>query len=65
VPTGSTASIASVTISWGDGTSTTVPGNITSASHTYTAAGSYTVTVTATDTNGQQGTASTVVSVVP
>jgi hypothetical protein len=65
VPAGSTASIASVAISWGDGTSTTVPGNITSASHTYTAANSYTVTVTATDTNSQQGTASTVVSVVP
>ena len=66
VPTGSTASIASVAISWGDGSpTTTVPGNITSASHTYTAAQSFTVTVTATDTNGQQGTASTVVSVVP
>lgn len=65
VPTGSTASIASVAISWGDGTSTSVPGNITSASHTYTVAQSFTVTVTATDTNGQQGTASTVVAVVP
>jgi large repetitive protein len=64
VPTGSTASIASVTINWGDGTPpTTVPGNITSASHTYTAAGPFTVTVTATDTNGQTGTASTIINV--
>jgi large repetitive protein len=64
VPTGSTASIASVTINWGDGTAPiTVPGNVTSASHIYGATGSFPVTVTATDTNGQQGTASTIINV--
>ena len=66
VPTGSTASIASVTIDWGDGTSTTVPSNIGSAQHTYSAAlvgTTVTVTVTARDTNGQPGGGSTVVTV--
>jgi adhesin/invasin len=66
VPTGSTASIASVTIDWGDGTSTTVPSNIGSAQHTYSAAlvgSTVTVTATARDTNGQAGAGSTVVTV--
>jgi hypothetical protein len=66
VPTGSTASIASVTITWGDTTAPAIlQGNVTSASHVYATQGQYPVTVTATDTNGQQGTASTVVSVTP
>jgi hypothetical protein len=63
VPTGSTASIASVTIDWGDGSAKqVVPGNVASATHTF-AAGNWIVTATATDTNGQQGTGSAVVVV--
>jgi Big-like domain-containing protein/PKD domain-containing protein len=65
VPTGSTASIASVTISWGDGSSDTVPSNVGSAQHTYSvpAGTSVTVTATARDTNGQTGAGSTIVTV--
>jgi hypothetical protein len=65
VPTGSTASIASVTISWGDGFSDTVPSNVGSAQHTYSvpAGTSVTVTATARDTNGQTGAGSTIVTV--
>ena len=67
VPSGSTASIASVTINWGDGSAeTTVPGNIGSAQHTYSATlvgTPVTVTATARDTNGQSGAGSTIVTV--
>ena len=67
VPTGSTASIASVTISWGDDKpDTVVPSNIGSAQHTYSTAfvgQTVTVTATARDTNGQTGAGSTVVTV--
>lgn len=59
VATGSTA-IQNVTVNWGDGTGEQPQGNvtgITSISHVYTASGTYTVTVSATDLNGQRGTA--------
>lgn len=46
-------------LSWGDGTTT----NGTTGAHTYTKAGKYTVTVTATDPAGNHGNASQVVSV--
>jgi len=55
--------ITSMSVSWGDGTSSPVTGNATSASHIFTAAGTYTVTVTATDSAGATGSASTVVVV--
>lgn len=45
--------IATYTFSWGDGTPNTVVNHPTvTASHTYAAAGTYTVTLTATDTGG-------------
>ena len=63
-PAGSTGTISSVTIDWGDGTAPqTVNGNITSASHTYLTTGSFTVSATARDTNNQTGTGSTIITV--
>lgn len=52
-PTGVT--IQSVVINWGDGTSSTLSGvnGTLSVQHTYTAAGSFTVTATATDSLGR------------
>lgn len=44
------------TISWGDGKSNTFGAEFEKASHTYTAAGLYTITVTATDGSGCEGT---------
>jgi len=45
--------IATYTFSWGDGTANTVVNHPTvTASHTYAAAGTYTVTLTAADTGG-------------
>ena len=46
-------------LSWGDGTRT----NGTTGAHTYTKAGKFTVTVTATDPSGNHGSASQLVSV--
>jgi PKD repeat protein len=51
--------IASTTISWGDGTSTAGA----SGSHTYTTTGTYTVTATVTDDRGASSTASATVTV--
>ena len=59
VATGGTA-IQNVTVNWGDGSGEQPQGNvtgITAISHVYTASGTYTVTVSATDLNGQRGTA--------
>ena len=59
VATGGTA-IQNVTVNWGDGTGEQPQGNVTGStaiSHVYTASGTYTVTVSATDLNGQRGTA--------
>jgi PKD repeat protein len=44
--------ISSWLINWGDGTTSTVAGNVTSATKTYADNGTYTITVTATDEDG-------------
>ena len=49
------ASIVSIVVDFGNGSSTTITGNATSIATTYTAAGTYTVTATATDTTGATG----------
>jgi PKD repeat protein len=51
--TASYGSVSNVTINWGDGTTQTYTGNPTSETHTYANSGSYTITVTATDTGGK------------
>jgi hypothetical protein len=55
------AAITSVTIDFGDGTSTTLQGNATSVQHVYNAASTYTVTATAADSSGNRGSGSTVI----
>jgi hypothetical protein len=55
--------ITSVTVNFGDGTQTTLSGNTTSVQHSYTTAGTYSVTATATDSSGATGAASTVIVV--
>jgi PKD repeat protein len=54
--------ISSYRFDFGDGT-VKAPQTAPTASHTYTAAGSYTLTVTVTDTGGQSATATTQVTV--
>lgn len=59
VATGGSA-IQNVTVNWGDGSGEQPFGNVVGAtvvSHTYTAAGTFTVTASATDMNSQRGTA--------
>jgi hypothetical protein len=57
--------ISSWLISWGDGTSSSVPGNPSTVSHTYTAgANDYMVTATATDDVGTYTAANSVAVVV-
>ncbi|EJF08875.1 PKD domain-containing protein [Pontibacter sp. BAB1700] len=50
------ASNTGYTISWGDGKSSTLGADFERTSHTYTAPGLYTITVTATDASGCEGT---------
>ena len=61
------APIASVTVNWGDGTGDQNLGAIQSGgtvvSHVYASSNTYTVTATATDTNGQRGTGSAALNV--
>jgi PKD repeat protein len=57
------ASITSITVNCGNGTSQQVQNG--TASCTYTAPGAYTVTATATDSANNQGTATAIVTVVP
>jgi PKD domain-containing protein len=64
-PTGSTATITSVTIDYGDGKSDTLQGNVSSVQHVYAASGTYRVTAIANDSNGQSGSGSTVIFVTP
>jgi PKD repeat protein len=59
------AAISSIFVNFGDGSSVTLTGNATSVQHTYTAAGTYPVTATATDSSGATGSASTTVVVAP
>jgi PKD domain-containing protein len=64
-PTGSTATITSVTIDYGDGKSDTLQGNVSSVQHVYATSGTYRVTAIANDSNGQSGSGSTVIFVTP
>jgi adhesin/invasin len=59
--------VRSVSVNWGDGASTSLSAltGSTSVSHTFLTAGSYVVTVTAEDTNGEKTSSSTSVTVVP
>jgi len=57
------ASITHTTINWGDGAVT--PNGMISYTHTYSQAGTYTVVLTAFDSNGQNSTASIPVTVSP
>jgi PKD repeat protein len=57
------ATISSIFINFGDGSSVTLTGNATTVQHSYTSAGNFTVTATATDTSGATGSASTVIIV--
>lgn len=64
----SSAPIQNVTISWGDGTGEQPLGAIgsgtdTTAIHTYLSTGSYAVTASATDVNGQRGSTTITVTV--
>ncbi len=51
--------VSTITVSWGDGTTHTLTGNATGDNHSYALAGTYTVTVNATDNAGLTSTAST------
>ena len=53
--TGGTYGLAKYTYTFGDGTLAVSGPHLTSASHTYTAAGTYTVTLTVVDTHGGTG----------
>jgi PKD repeat protein len=53
--------ITSIAIDFGDGTNGLLRGNASTVQHVYTAAGTYVVTVIATDSSGAQGSGSTVI----
>jgi PKD repeat protein len=55
--------ITSIAVDFGDGVSGTLPGNATVVQHIYAAAGTYPVTVIATDSSGATGSAATVIVV--
>ncbi|MEA2522408.1 MAG: hypothetical protein QOI81_2054, partial [Actinomycetota bacterium] len=57
--------ISTYTFSWGDGTAATGPQAGATAPHTYSAAGTFTVTVTVKDTAGLSSTATKSVTVSP
>lgn len=57
---GNGAAISTITINWGDGTT---PSSGTSATHTYSNVGTFTVTAIATDSLGATGSATATVSV--
>ncbi|HEU5404236.1 MAG TPA: PKD domain-containing protein [Terriglobales bacterium] len=59
--TGNGASISTITINWGDGTT---PSSGFSATHTYSKQGTFTVTAIATDSLGSTGSANSTVSVL-
>jgi PKD repeat protein len=47
--------IASVTVNWGDGNVDNLPGTVTSDVHTYMSAGTFTITLVATDNSASTG----------
>jgi PKD repeat protein len=57
------ATISNLSINFGDGSSPVAVSSGQTVSHTYTAAGPYTVTVTATDTAGASGAGSTTITI--
>lgn len=59
------ASIRTITVDFGDGSTPQTIGNTTSVAHTYRSSGTFTVTATAEDTNGSRGTGSTIIVVAP
>jgi hypothetical protein len=61
-PTPSNA-ITSTAVTFGDGASVNLSGAVASVHHVYASVGSYIVTVTVTDSSGETGSASTVISV--
>jgi hypothetical protein len=62
ITTDTNVGIRSASISWGDGSSQAVSASGTTV-HTYDAAGTYNVRITATDVNGETGTGETQVTV--
>ena len=62
-PAGSTATITSVTVDFGDGSQVTLQGAPTTVQHVYQTSGTFTVTAIATDSNGNTGSGSTVIVV--
>lgn len=63
-PTAGQSPVRSGTLSWGDGGQTPLGTSSTVLSHTYFAPGTYTITATATDTNGDTGQAVASVTVL-
>ena len=57
------ATVRTITVDFGDGTSPQTFGNTTSVAHTYRSSGTFTVTATVEDTAGSRSTGSTVVVV--
>ena len=57
------ATVRTITVDFGDGTSPQTFGNTTSVAHTYRSSGTFTVTATVEDTDGSRNTGSTVVVV--
>ena len=55
--------ITSITVDFGDGSSTTLSGNASSVSHAYLNPGTYTVTASASDSNGNRGSGSAIIVV--
>jgi len=59
------ATIRTITVDFGDGSTPQTIGNTTSVAHTYRSSGTFTVTATAEDTNGSRGSGSTIIVVQP
>jgi PKD repeat protein len=57
------AAVTSMVVNFGDGTVTTLSGNATSVQHSYLTPGEYTVTASASDSSGANGSASTIIVV--
>ena len=55
-PSSSTGTIQSIKVDWGDGSVDTLSGTTTTATHTYSKAGNYNITITSTDSNGVAAT---------